>query len=223
MYGELFDEKKQKEMRNFFLEVSKQGIIRKYHKNEIIDRFSSDFIVIVVEGRLKQIMHSSKGLEKSLFILQPGEILGEMDYFTQTICPLQVKAMENSTVSFIYKDKLEKLLDNDSEGYRFFIHSIIRKFRIVMFQMADMIFNTSTGKIADTLLRLASQQGSEVNGSILINVLLTHQELANLVGCSRITVTKGLNELKNKKIIETQGKKIVIKNIDELKDYTNSF
>ena len=46
---------------------------------------------------------------------------------------------------------------------------------------------------------------------------MTHQELANLIGCSRITVTRIINELKNENIIDMKNKEIYILNMEALK------
>ncbi|SHH74302.1 cAMP-binding domain of CRP or a regulatory subunit of cAMP-dependent protein kinases [Caloranaerobacter azorensis DSM 13643] len=219
MYEDLFDEKKQNKMRAFFLEISKLGTYRKYPKNSVIDISGNDFVAIVVEGKLKRALYSSRGLEKILYMLKPGEIFGEMDYFCGGNVNIITRAMENTVISIVNRDKLDKILETNYQGYKFFLHSVIRKYRILMLQMADMIFNSSIGKIADTLIRLSSQEGRLVGQKLVINLSLTHQEIADLIGCSRVTVTKGLNEFKEKGIIDIQNKKIIIKDMEKLRAY----
>lgn len=220
MYNDLFDEKKQNEMRTFFLEMSKLGTYKKYPRNSTIDIPGTDFVAIVVEGKVKRALYSSRGLEKILFMLKPGEIFGEMEYFCGGSINIITKTMENSVISIVNRNKLNKALEINHQGYKFFLHSVTRKYRILMLQMADMIFNSSLGKIADTLIRLSSQEGRWVEQKLVIDFSLTHQELADLIGCSRVTVTKGLNELKDKGIIDIQNRKIVIKDMEKLRTYT---
>ncbi|KPU27380.1 hypothetical protein TR13x_04680 [Caloranaerobacter sp. TR13] len=219
MYNDLFDEKKQNEMRAFFLEISRLGIYKKYPKNSIIDISGTDFVAIVVEGKVKRTLYSYKGLEKILYILKPGEIFGEMSYFCGGSVNVITRTMENTVISIVDKEKLNKVLQINDQVHKFFLHSVIRKYRILMFQMADMIFNSSLGKIADTLIRLSSQEGRWIEQNIVINLSLTHQELADLIGCSRVTVTKGLNEFRDKGIIDIQSRKIVIKDMEKLRTY----
>ena len=223
MYHELFDEQLQNKMRSFFLNrLSKRGRIQDYKKGEIVNIPDERYVAIVTEGKFKQVLYSVNGSEKSLFILQPGEIFGEMDFFSSGKGNVINRAMESSKLSIVGAEELDNLLKEDPEGYRFFLHSITRKFRIVMFQMADMVFNSALGKIANMLLRLASQEGKEVGEKILIDISLTHQELAFLVGCSRTTVTKELNVMRDKGILDIRSKKILIKDMEGLQELIDS-
>jgi CRP-like cAMP-binding protein len=229
MYKDIFNESSQNEMRSFFLEeFSKRGMIKRYNKNDVIHIPGNDFVAIVVEGKIKQTLYSSRGTEKILFFLRTGEIFGEMDYFGGGKDNVIAKAVDNSVISVIKQDQINIALDNKPEAYKYFLHSITRKFRIVMLQMSDMYFNTSLEKIADALLRLSCQGGGLISkegkgdGSESLVISMTHQELADLIGCSRITVTKGLNELKDKKIVGLQNRKVIINDIKKLEDILNT-
>lgn len=224
MYNDLFNENRQNKMRSFFLqELSKKGTLRTYGKNTTIHIPKNHFIAIVTEGKIVQTLYSSKGTEKILYFLQPGEIFGEIDFFGGGKSSVITKALETSTISIIAKETIEKLSISNFEAYNFFLHSISRKFRIVMFQMAGMYFNNSSEKVADVLLRLVCQNENVLSKKELTNateefiIFLTHQELADLIGCSRITVTKELNKFKDNKIVDLQNKKIIIKDIKKLK------
>lgn len=88
-------------------------------------------------------------------------------------------------------------------------------------QLASMYFNNSDQKIADILSRLYTQLKTSDCADI-ISIPLTHQEIADLVGCSRITITRSLDKLKSQDIIDMKNKKIIIKNISKLNDYIKS-
>lgn len=228
MYSDIFNENSQNKMRSFFLEeLSKKGILKRYDKNDVIHIPDNDFVAIVVEGNIKQTLYSCRGTEKTLYFLQPGEIFGEMDYFGGGKGNIISKSVENSAISVVKQEQLNRVLQDKPEAYRYFLHSITRKFRIVMLQMSDMCFNTSIEKIADVLLRLSCQGGNliskevEADGRENLVISMSHQELGDLIGCSRITVTKGLNELKNKKIVGLQNRKIIINDIKKLEEMLN--
>lgn len=221
MYSDWFEQKRQDKMRQFFLKLSKEGIIKSYNKNKIIDIESGEYVGIVVEGILSVEIISSMGNEKLLYILRPGEIYGEMSYFCGGRCITILKAKEKSKIALVKRDILETVLEKEPEIYRYFIHSITRKFRIVMIQLTSAIFNDSIGKIADTLLRLCSCSEKNTDEEISISVSYTHQELANNVGCSRITVTRCLNRFISEGIIDIKNKRIIIKDIDRLQSYVD--
>ena len=219
MYEKYFDSKSQEKMRDVFLQLSKRGVIKTYEKNSIIRTNKGKSFCIVVEGKLKQSINSVEGEEKILYILQSGEIFGEMDYFAGGENQLIVKTLEKSKVSFVNEEVMEKILIENPVIYRNIIHSIIRKFRIVMFQMGNMAFGDAQGKVADTIIRLYSQGGiDELEGKV-VNEKLTHEEIAKLIGCSRVTVTRGLNKFKDNGLIEIKEGMVIIKDIAGLKKY----
>lgn len=220
MYKDLFDDERQTEMRRYFLNLANTvGIIKSYKKKEVINYEGDDFVGIVVKGVISQSIISSKGNIHSLYLLREGEIFGETFYFCGGENNISTIAREDSEVSFLLKDKLNMELINNPEGYRYFIHSITRKFRIILFQLTNKVFNDSMGKVADTLLRLSSCTGEGPSGRNVINMIFTHQELTNIIGCSRITVTNCLNRLLSEKIISYEDKKIVINDPEALKKY----
>jgi CRP-like cAMP-binding protein len=67
-----------------------------------------------------------------------------------------------------------------------------------------------TGRIAGVLLQLADYQGNKNQKNIQIKLRPTHQELANMVGTTRETVTRVLKQLENKNYISINGKDITI-------------
>jgi CRP-like cAMP-binding protein len=219
MYEKYFDSKSQEKMRDVFLQLSKRGVIKTYEKNSIIRTNKGRSFCIVVEGKLKQSINSVEGEEKILYILQSGEIFGEMDYFAGGENQLIVKTLEKSKVSFINEEVMERVLIENPIIYRNIIHSIIRKFRIVMFQMGNMAFGDAQGKVADTIIRLYSQGGIDELERKVVNEKLTHEEIAKLIGCSRVTVTRALNKFKDNGLIEIKEGMVIIKDIAGLRKY----
>ena len=219
MYEKYFDIKKQEKMRENFLQLGKKGIIKNYEKNSSILIQEKNSFCIVMDGKLKQSIYSNEGEEKTLYILRAGEIFGEMDYFCGDKSQLVVKSVEKSKVSFVNEKIMEEILTENPALYRDIIHSIVRKFRIVMFQMANIVFGDSYGRVADTLVRLYSQEGNDEEIGKILNDRFTHEEIANLIGCSRITVTRVLNDFKEEGLIQIQKGRILIKNIEGLKKY----
>lgn len=217
MYKELFDEEKQNIMRSFFLNtLAPLGKEKSFSKNQIVNINEENFVAIVTKGKLKHALYNSKGGEKLLYFLQPGEIFGETNYFVGGEINSIVKTAEPTTLSIVDENILDKVLIENPESYRFFIHSLTRKYRISLSQMSDILFNCSKSRIANTLYRLAIQDSKNIEGKTVLNTPLTHQELANLIGCSRITVTKILNELKEDGIIDIVRKRFIISDLIKL-------
>lgn len=221
LYKKLFNQQKQAKMREVFLQLAQKGRILKIDKAEQIVLSEKQSFAIVCSGQIKQSLFSQDGSEKSLYLLRAGEIFGEMDYFTESENKLINTAMKKSSIALISRNELEKRLKKEADLYRYFIHSISRKFRIVMLQMAGMVFNDSAGKLAEILIRLAAQEGIETEAGINLDLNLTHQDLADLIGCSRSTVSRELNNFKQHGLIKIVKKQIIIKDLKALKKYIN--
>lgn len=88
-----------------------------------------------------------------------------------------------------------------------------------MFQMANMAFSDSLGKVADTLVRLYYQEGQDIENGKKINEKFTHEEIAKLIGCSRVTVTRALNKFKDENILEINNGEIIIRDIENLEKF----
>jgi CRP-like cAMP-binding protein len=174
-------------------------------------------VVIVMSGTVKVSTLTSTGHEKVLFYLISGEILGESLYFVDDHIDVKALSVEDVTVSYIEDTKLDKFLMQYPNTYRFFIHSLTRKYRIALSQINDFLAECPKTRIASTLYRLAVLTPKTSNNTYNINLTMTHQELANLIGCSRVTVTRTINELKNENIIDMKNKEIRILNMEALK------
>ncbi|WP_176759074.1 Crp/Fnr family transcriptional regulator [Alkaliphilus peptidifermentans] len=223
MYSNFFDDNRQSIMREFFInDISTLGTVKNFKKNELIDIKSENYVVIVLKGVISQSVISEKGHEKLLYVLRPGEIFGEMCFFCGGTDSIIAKGKTDGQMSIIIGDVLEKILKTQPEVYKYFMHSVTRKFRIVMLQLTNSVFNDALGKISDALLRLYSCADRDKTGRACINMALTHQELANNIGCSRITVTRCLNKLLDEKVISYEGKYIVINRPDILKQYIDT-
>jgi CRP-like cAMP-binding protein len=227
MYNQLFNEELQTKMTEYFVnELSLLGKIKTYSKHELIDPCNADHIYIVLDGSFNQLLYSQNGDEISFFRLVRGTIFGEMDYFDGYRTCVITKAQEASTVSIIPRTIIETELIKNPDIYKHFMHSIIRKYRIVMLELADVKFNDSLGKLAHAILRwgyITNYNIGDDESKQTVNMSLTHEEVANRLSSNRTTITNGLNYFKEKGYIKIKNKIIYIINEDGLKKYINSY
>lgn len=220
MYEEYFNHTPQEKMKNFYLEeIAPLGTIKNYKKNEQIDYFDNAKLSIIMKGRVKVCIYTKTGLEKILFFLNPGEIYGEESLFYPHIDVIPVP-LEDTIISFIDNDILEKYLTSHPLDYRYLFQSILRKYQISLFQMGDLLKRSPKAQICSALSRLAVQRNNMSSGELKtmeLDVFLTHEVLGNIIGCSRVTVTRVLNELKAEGIIDNSHRKIKILDFEALK------
>ncbi|SHF18464.1 cAMP-binding domain of CRP or a regulatory subunit of cAMP-dependent protein kinases [Tissierella praeacuta DSM 18095] len=218
MYNAFFDMDRDRKMKKAFLDISKRGVIKKYPKNSIIEIQDKKFY-IVTKGRICYSFYSIDGGEKIFYFISAGGVFGELEYFEECKSELVVKSAKDSEISVLDEEQLEKIILESPEIYRYIIYNLIRKLRILMSVMVNMAFGDSNGKVADTLIRWFYQEGSIDKQSAKIRRRFTHEEISKILGCSRATVTKALNEFQDKELISINGDQIVIQDIEGLSKY----
>ena len=220
MYEDIFDQEVQKKMDDFFLKnLASHGKLIRFKKGEIIKQEDFESIYILLEGELNQIMHSKEGDEIIFFRVVEGNIFGEMAFSDKTSTFALNKAVTKGSVSVVNRKFVESKLKEDPQVYHYFMISMIRKYRAIMSELASFHFNDSSGRLADFLVRLYyTEDGADKSK---ISIILTHEEIANRLGLNRITVTKAINDFKEKGLIDIINRKIIIKDIETLKKMTN--
>ncbi len=84
-------------------------------------------------------------------------------------------------------------------------------------KLETLVFRDVTSKLAELLLNLASEYGVEESRGTLIALKITHQELANLIGSTRETVSLTLSQFKQKDMLTTEGRKVIVTNRESLR------
>jgi CRP/FNR family cyclic AMP-dependent transcriptional regulator len=178
----------------------------------------ADYIYMIAQGRVKIGRYLEDGKEVISAILTNGEIFGELALagentrkdFAQvmdentTICPLGIEDLKalmygNNELSF----KMLKLV-----GLR--LMKLERKLEL-------LVFKDARTRVIEFLKDAASWKGKKVGFETMIPTKLTHKDIASLTGTSRQTVTTILNELKEKNLINFDRKKILIRDLAQLK------
>ncbi len=222
MYEKIFDQEIQKEMDHFFINnLSAYGKTETLKKGQVINQKNSDNIYIILEGEFNKIMYSKNGDEIIFFRMTVGDIFGETDFFDNSRTFVMYKALKNAKVSIVNREILESKLIEFPNMYNYFLKSIIRKQRMIMMELSNFKFNDSIGKLADFLVRLYYTEDININFKNNISIVLTHEEIANRIGLNRTTVTNGIKIFKDRKLIEVKDRKLIIKDIEGLKNLTN--
>lgn len=220
MYEKVFNQDVQKDMDDFFIrKLASHGKIKTFKKGEIISQDDFECIYILLEGELNQIMHSKEGDEIIFFRIVEGNIFGEMAFFEKSNTFAVNKALTKGSMSVVNREFVESKLREDPEIYNYFLISIIRKYRAVMFELTNLQFNDSTGRLADFLVRLYYTENAVHKSNI--SIVLTHEEIANRLGLNRITVTNTMKQFKERGLIDVSSRRLTINDIEGLKKMTN--
>lgn len=190
-------------------------------KNTFIfqEGMEAEEMYVILSGKVQISKITSDGRELSLRICGKNDICGELTLFTHS--PkylLSAKVLEDAEIAAINKDVLEKeIFQNSSLAFEF-LKWMSDHFRKTQTKFRDLVLNGKKGALYSTLIRMTNSYGVEVQSGILIDLPLTNQELANFCGTSRESTNRILNELKKEKIISIKKSKIIVHNLQYLRD-----
>jgi CRP-like cAMP-binding protein len=167
-------------------------------------------VYFVNGGRVKVSKVTRDGKELTLAYRGPGEIFGETCLIDGGPREEMAEAMENALVTEIQRDQFEELLQAQASlGFRLAKVLAARR-REIENKIENLVFKDVNSKLAELLLRLGTEYGVDDARGTLVALKITHQEMANLIGSTRETVSLTLAQFKRKGLIATDGRKVII-------------
>ena len=166
----------------------------------------AETMYLIKTGTIKLVQYTEEGKEIILDIIGRGDVLGETALFKQQNYLTSAIAVEKVKVCSISLGQFEKLITAKPSIAVKIIANLGQKLYSTMQQVGDIANHLVADKVIRILLRLAREYGEETSGGQLIELHLTQQDLANMVGSSRVMVAQVLKNLKARGIITKKGK-----------------
>ena len=190
---------------NYTRKFTKGDII--YHQGDTATSF-----YYLKKGRVRVYMTSPDGVEHTLSTAGVGEILGEAAFFDSMPRISSANALSNIEVAVINEETLISLTRKYPKLALELLGLQAARVRQLSAQLDAMTFLKADERIAKLLLQNTNDNNE---------VCLTHEEIAGATGVTRVTVSKILREFKNKNILKTEYRKIIILDSDILKKTVN--
>ena len=191
-----------------------------YKKDEFIYFLDepATHVYMIAEGRVRIGHYLDDGQEVVSAILTNGEIFGELALAGEEKRRDFAQSMDESTsVCPLGIDDLKALMYGNRElSFRLLKLVGLRLIKLER-KMELLVFKDARTRIVEFLKDTASWKGKKVGFETLIPTKLTHKDIASLTGTSRQTVTTILNELKEKNLINFDRRRILIRDLDNLK------
>jgi CRP/FNR family transcriptional regulator len=193
--------------------------VKNYPKNQIIflEEETGNYMYIVLAGKVKVTKSTASGKETILAIHQAGDFFGEMALLDGKTSPATVSAMEDSRIATIFHADFQHLLMANEKVVRQIIQVLCGRLRQVWSQVQELSHSSADDRIRAGILQLSRKHGVQDARGIIINLKITHQELAELVGTSRETVTRALARLQKKGIVQLDHRRIILLKPNELR------
>jgi len=202
-------------------EIARSLHVRTYGRRELVFASKHELpgALILLNGKVKLTRTDPRtGRELILFIVRPGELFGT----PEPDAPESVSAvaLDASQVGHMRAPDFERLAQNPE-----FATEITRmtanRLAHVTSRLDEMVFRDVPERLARLLLRLATDFPGERNGAASIDVRLTQQDLADLIGSTRESASLAVNQFKRLGLIDVQKRVIFIRDSERLRGLTS--
>ena len=174
-----------------------------------------NYLYFVVSGKIKTIKTNEDGKELITGIYTPGEFFGYEALLENKDHPDSAEAIENSEVINIPRDNFFDLLYNNREVSKKFIQLLSNKISEKEDKLLHLAYNSVRQRTAEALLDVSKKFNPEANEGFELSV--SREDIANMVGTATESVIRVISEFKDENIVETHAGKIVITDMEKLK------
>ncbi|MBI9073088.1 MAG: Crp/Fnr family transcriptional regulator [Melioribacteraceae bacterium] len=196
------------------------GHQKKYSKDSIILMEEEDgtAFFIIISGKVKIARTSGDGREVILSILGESDFFGEMAILDGMNRSATVIAVEDSELFLIQHDEFYNLLKRHPEISIALLEELTKRLRNADMKIKALSLKDAEGKVATVILQLADDIGTIRKGIVEISKLPLQQDLANMAGTSRETISRTLHSFAKKELIELEGSRLRILNYEKFKE-----
>jgi CRP/FNR family cyclic AMP-dependent transcriptional regulator len=193
-----------------------QGIIgridvRKFEKGEVVlyHEDTNEYMYIVLNGEVKVSRLTDEGKEVIVAICQNGEYFGEMSLIDGNTASATVTATRDSLLAVISKNNFEYLLYSNRKVMESLLSNLCSRVRGATSTIEMLNYNLASRRIEILFTQLAKKYGMDSIEGITIKIKLTHQDIADMTGLTRQTITRVIDEWKTAGLITVVENKFI--------------
>jgi CRP/FNR family transcriptional regulator len=175
-------------------------------------------IFVLCKGRVKLSICSTDGKTLILKIAEAGEVLGLSASVSGNPYELTAETIDPCQVNFVKREDFLRFLKEHSEACLRVAEQLSEKYNSACREIRSLgLSHSAAEKLAKLLLEWTAKNGEGAKQEPRIKLALTHEEIAQMIGTSRETVTRLFAEMKKKQIVQAKGSTLVIRNKVALK------
>jgi len=200
--------------------IEQVGSKKSYSKENVIlmEEDAGSALFVIISGKVKVVRTSSDGREVILSILNESDFFGEMAILDGLTRSATVIALEDSELFIIQREQFLELLKNFPEVSISLLQELANRLRMADMKIKALTLKDAEGKVATVILQIADDVGKIRQGIVEIEKLPLQQDLANMAGTSRETISRTLHSFAKKGSIELEGSKLRILNYEKFKE-----
>jgi CRP-like cAMP-binding protein len=171
---------------------------------------AGDAIFIIMSGRVKVVIFGENGREVTLSMLRPGDCFGEMSLFDGNARSANCIAVEPSALLALSREDLLRHMASHPRTSLNLLGQMARRLRRADETIAQLALCDVNERLIRRLAALAQEEGTESPDGLLVRRRPTQQELANMIGSCRETISRAFNQLARDGMIIPRGRSLVV-------------
>jgi CRP/FNR family transcriptional regulator, cyclic AMP receptor protein len=201
------------------LKIAKLGTRQKYKKGNIVvlEQESGAALFVIISGKVKVVRMDEEGREVILSMFGPGEFFGEMSLLDGMARSASVVATVKSELFMIHRRDFLELLHQFPTVAILLLAELAMRLRKADMQIKSLSLKDAAGRVANVLLILADDIGIFRKGKVEIDDLPLQQDIANMAGTSRETVSRMIHQFIEDGEVQLKGNKLTITNYEEFR------
>lgn len=205
-------------------EINKNGIYAFYKKGQtlFVQGNNPYGVFCVMNGNVKITNIGSDGKESILKIVTTGDILGHRSLFSNSKYSTTAIAIDDTEVYFFEKNYIFNLVNINRTVVNNLINKLTSDIGLAENRLTSLQRKNVRERLAELLLSLKETHGVREGDYIKINIKLSREEMAEIIGTASETLIRILTEFKDAEIIEQNGKSIYIKDEDKLINWSKN-
>lgn len=205
-------------------DVSEHKVVNGYKKGQtlFVQGNPPYGMYCVSKGNIKITQVGEDGKESIVRIATEGDVIGHRSIFTDQYYNATATAIEDANVCFIDKKYILKLVEKEPSVACNLLGKLGRDLGAAEHRISSFYQKNVRERLAELILLLKESHGvKEVDGRIRLNIKLTREEMASIIGTASETLIRFMSELKQEGFIEQDGKVIFISDEKGLLDFAN--
>jgi CRP-like cAMP-binding protein len=198
---------------------------RRYRKGQriFLEGTYPSGVFYLKKGKIKKYKADWDGREQIFYICNEGELFGYPTLLSGEPYTHSTAAVEESLVSIIARNDFLKIVKDSPELSRHLLRTLSHEFGVLVNSLALFAHRTVRERLALSLLILAEKYRVNGDAKKPAAINLSREDLANMVGAAVETLVRLLHDLKEEKVIETEGRKIRILDTKKLVKLANFY
>ncbi len=187
--------------------------IKRFKKNEIIlfEEDTNEYMYAILTGKVKVYRSTEDGKEIILAVHKEGEFFGEMSLIDRKTSPATVVALTDSVIALLSRKDFFTLIKSHPGILEQLLLILCSRLRDSWQKMEMLNFKNASQRVKILLLMLIRDHGrEEPDGDVLLDIKLTHQDIADMTGLTRETVTRVIDRWQRDGEIEVKKGKLLL-------------